>query len=155
MLETYFESPKRCLRTCAPVQADRISMASPGGSRISGTMIPSRCAICARRRTSGTSRWNRVEHWPTWICLPSQIICEPVVARGPKGGDATTTLFSARGVTGNILRRSASAHAAARQKVRMLDPAIIVELLSDAAAEASRCRRINRQTLFQWAPPTY
>ena len=119
MLETYFESPKMLAHLRAGPSGPYMDGFAAWLER-SGYAIPSlRYAICAQRRTSGTSPWNRVEHWPTWICWPSQAICEPAAVRGQKEGGATTIQFTAPGVTANILWPSASANAAARQRVRM------------------------------------
>ena len=95
-------------------------MASPRGSNAAGTISRSRCAIYAQRRTSGTSPWDWVERWPTWTCWPSHAICELAAVRGQKGDGETTTRFTAPGGSANTSWQSASAHAAARQRVRML-----------------------------------
>ena len=126
MLETYFESPKMLAHLRA-VPADRIWMVSPRGLNAAGTISPLRCAICARRRTSGTSPWNRVEHWPTWIWRPSHAICEPAVVRGQKAGGATTIRFTAPGVTTNTLSAIGVGQCGNTPESQNTDPAIIIE----------------------------
>ena len=126
MLETYFESPKMVAYL----------RAGPSGPYMDGFAAwlersgyePSVAVRYLRAAAHiGHFTWNKVEHWPTWICWPSHAICEPAVVRGQKAGAATTIRFTAPGVTDEYLVAIGVGQCGAAPESENADPVIIIE----------------------------
>ena len=103
MLETYFMAPKMVAHL----------RAGPSGPYMDGFAAwltrdryqPSVAVRYLRAAAHiGHFTRSRAEHLPTWIWRPFHVICERAIARGQKAAGATTTRFSASGVTANTLR---------------------------------------------------
>ena len=139
---------RRRSSACARVRAGRTWMALPPCSNETDTVRLPRYAICARRPTSAIFCKIEAEHWPTSIYRPFSSICEPAAVHGRRGKAQPPHL---------VRRQALSRLPGANRCLSMQRDAGASECrpgtrrrLPTVVAEASRCRRTHRQTVFPW-----